>query len=344
LKDEIEKKIETIPNHPRAIVLVPNRELCDQVLKVCKSLSHGVKFRSMEVVGGLPVGKQKEALSSQIDIVVGTPLRILHLKEKGFMYFSQLKYVVADEVDTFLTKDFKEDFDNVLKRLPTSSKKLPDREPPQLIFSGASLNKGAENELLSRFPKINQLKSKSFHKIYSHLEQTWVKVGGQNKLELLHEALRKTGNPPKPTMIFCNTIQSCQAVGHFLQEKGYGVACFHGDVPFQIRMDVWQSFVNGQVSIAVCTDIASRGLDTHYVGHVILFDFALNPIDYLHRIGRSTRGTNAFGKVTNLLTKRDLILANAIQKAIQNGQPIESLSSDKSDYDKEGNFKRFNKR
>ena len=159
------------------------------------------------------------------------------------------------------------------------------------------------------------------------------------------------------TLVFCNTVSSCRAAEHALAESGVSSLCYHGDLQSSDREDNLQEFrkvgeglYDDGPRVLVCTDIASRGLDVPQVDHVVMFDFPLNPIDYLHRAGRTARGLNSGnhnmsqqqsgvvtkrgeGKVTALVTKRDRVLASAIEGAVQRGESLEGLSSRKSDYE-----------
>jgi superfamily II DNA/RNA helicase len=161
------------------------------------------------------------------------------------------------------------------------------------------------------------------------------------------------------TMIFCNSAASCRAVQFALQESGVPSLACHGELNSAMRMEQLSQFRKAGIGLAakggssgadqreerdgsggtneplprvlVCTDLVARGLDVLQVSHVIMFDFPLNALDYLHRIGRTARASNA-GWVTSLVTKRDQVLASAIKDAVQRGEPLDGLSSRKSDY------------
>ena len=158
---------------------------------------------------------------------------------------------------------------------------------------------------------------------------------------LRSSARRSTGDKlsDEPlTMVFCNTVASCRATEHALAEAGIDTLCYHGELNSVLRGENLRAFMeNGSdCNVLVCTDMAARGLDIPSVDHVVMFDFPLNPIDYLHRAGRTARGLDdvgAKGRVTALVAKRDKVLATAIEKAVQNGEPLDALSGRKSDYD-----------
>jgi len=147
---------------------------------------------------------------------------------------------------------------------------------------------------------------------------------------------------PKLTLVFCNTVSSCRAAEHALAEAGLQSLCYHGELNSNARADNLIQFRKGNTPILVCTDIAARGLDVPSVDHVVMFDFPLNPLDYLHRAGRTARGKpnethnemnrSKHGKVTALVAKRDKVLAKAIEDAVSRGDPLDSLTGRKTDY------------
>ena len=220
---------------------------------------------------------------------------------------------------------------------------------------------------------IRVLTAPGLHRVVPRLKQVFVNVGSADKLSLLVDVVsggerqkregrtRGDGGGPLPlTLVFCNTVASCRAAEHALAESGVESLCYHGDLKSEEREENLDQFrkvgggewdgggEGGGPSVLVCTDIASRGLDVPEVDHVVMFDFPLNPIDYLHRAGRTARGMSGpssptrkkdgagprrgEGKVTALVAKRDRVLASAIEGAVQRGESLEELSSRKSDY------------
>eukprot|EP00578_Thalassiosira_sp_NH16_P007897 CAMPEP_0181122614 /NCGR_PEP_ID=MMETSP1071-20121207/25411_1 /TAXON_ID=35127 /ORGANISM="Thalassiosira sp., Strain NH16" /LENGTH=730 /DNA_ID=CAMNT_0023207603 /DNA_START=113 /DNA_END=2302 /DNA_ORIENTATION=- len=233
---------------------------------------------------------------------------------------------------------------------------------------------GSPNSIKIALPRdVRVLTAPGLHRVVPRLKQVFVNVGGTDKLSLLVDVIaggeRKKremqqrrgddagggGGPLPLTLVFCNTVASCRAAEHALAESGVSSLCYHGDLTSADREDNLREFRSvgdgtdvrgGSSSVLVCTDIASRGLDVPQVDHVVMFDFPLNPIDYLHRAGRTARGLGGGsggvglkkdakrgeGKVTALVTKRDRVLASAIEGAVQRGESLEGLSSRKSDY------------
>lgn len=170
-------------------------------------------------------------------------------------------------------------------------------------------------------------------RILPHVNHEFEDLKGQDKLIALRNVLTRNAKKMKRTMIFCNTIDSCRAVEYAInEESGIDSSCYHGDLNSKERENNLDKFRSGETSYLVCTDIAARGLDIPDIDHVIMFDFPLNPVDYIHRAGRCGRAGRK-GSVTALVAKRDEVLANAIKGAIKQGLPIDSLTASKRDYE-----------
>lgn len=334
------------PKRPRAVILAPTRELVEQIVHVIKSLSHGIKISSASLVGGEDAGKQRRKLeSSPIDILVATPGRFVKRLRDGHMYIGSVRYIVVDEIDTMLENGFQGDIDVLLKGV--NNRKEDDT---QVIVTTATMTKAvrrildleggtsALNKKTStlKLPKsLRFIEAPGLHRAVPRLNQVFIDVGNTDKLSLLLDVVHSSYSQEKEpkTLIFCNTISSCRAVEHALTEAGISCLSYHGDLGSTMRNENVQIFKSSAFqNTLICTDIASRGLDIPTIEHIIMFDFPLNPIDYLHRSGRTARGTSGVGKVTALIAKRDKVLAMAIEQAVLSGMPLDSLSSRKSDY------------
>jgi superfamily II DNA/RNA helicase len=167
-----------------------------------------------------------------------------------------------------------------------------------------------------------------------------VDVGSTDKISLLVDVVSSQRH--KATIIFCNTAASVQAVQYALAESRIETLSYHGELNSLARSENLKRFRRGasgglsedgskEPNFLVCTDLAARGLDIAEVDHVVMFDFPLNAIDYLHRSGRTARAEGR-GKVTAMVAKRDKVLAMAIEQAVMKGEALDGLSSRKSDY------------
>ena len=227
-------------------------------------------------------------------------------------------------------------------KLAVSAKKLHGGNDPA--------NSSYANKLC--LPPMRILSAPGLHKAVPRLEQVFVDVGSTDKISLLVDVI--SSQRTAATIVFCNTAASVRAVQFALAESRIKTLAYHGELNSAARAENLKNFRLGaaaaasssssttdldmdddlterQPNIIVCTDLAARGLDIPQVDHVIMFDFPLNAMDYLHRSGRTARGAGK-GKVTALIAKRDRVLATAIQQAVMKGEPLDGLSSRKSDY------------
>ena len=343
---------ETRPGRPRALVLSPTRELAEQIFGVAKQVSHFARLRVALAGGGGSRADSRRSLGRPVDLLVGTPSRVLEHAgmlrggapgargRKGgasqpLVSLRDLLCVVVDEADTMFDEGFAPDVTRLLER----------NQGKQTVLAAATLTKPVRALLDSpALPDFETLETDTLHRTAQGARQTFLPVGQQDKLALLAQVLHGSGaggvgaDERGRTIVFCNTLASCRACEHHLSELGFATLCLHGDVPPRERREVVAQFRAGgrdgtgeAPELLVCTDLAARGLDfgDHPVGHVIMFDFPLNPVDYLHRAGRTARA-GAGGKVTSLVARRDAVLADRIQEALRTGGTLESLSSSKS--------------
>ncbi|KAL9245060.1 hypothetical protein vseg_018756 [Gypsophila vaccaria] len=327
-RDEETSGILMKPRRPRAVVLSPTRELSEQVFRVSKSISHHARFRSTMVSGGGRLRPQEDSLNVPIDMVVGTPGRVLQHIEDGNMVYGDIKYVVLDEADTMFDHGFGPDIRKFLAPLKNRSSK-PDDPGFQTVLVAATMTKAVQKLVDEEFQGIMHLRTSSLHKKVASARHDFIKISGsENKLEVLLQVLEPSLSKGNKVMVFCNTLDSSRAVDHFLGENQIYTVNYHGEVPAEQRVENLKKFKNqdGDCPTLVCTDLAARGLDLD-VDHVIMFDFPKNSVDYLHRTGRTAR-MGAKGKVTSLVTKRDGLLATRIEEAMKKNESLESLSVD----------------
>ncbi|XP_058220139.1 DEAD-box ATP-dependent RNA helicase 39 [Rhododendron vialii] len=316
------------PRRPRAVVLCPTRELSEQVFRVAKSISHHARFRTTMVSGGTRLRPQEDSLNTPIDMVVGTPGRVLQHIEEGNMVYGDIQYLVLDEADTMFDRGFGPDIRKFLGPLKNRASKSDDKGF-QTILVSATMTKAVQNLIDDEFQGIEHVRTSTLHKKIASARHDFIKLSGsENKLEALLQVLEPSLAKGNKAMVFCNTLNSSRAVDHFLDENKISSVNYHGEVPAEQRVENLQKFKSddGDCPTLVCTDLAARGLDLN-VDHVVMFDFPSNSIDYLHRTGRTAR-MGAKGKVTSLVTKKDLMLATRIEQAIMKNESLESLTLD----------------
>uniref|UniRef100_A0A5B7BPY2 Putative DEAD-box ATP-dependent RNA helicase 39 n=1 Tax=Davidia involucrata TaxID=16924 RepID=A0A5B7BPY2_DAVIN len=327
-RDEALSGILMRPRRPRAVVLCPTRELSEQVFRVAKSISHHARFRSTMVSGGSRLRPQEDSLNVPIDMVVGTPGRVLQHIEEGNLVYGDIRYLVLDEADTMFDRGFGPDIRKFLGPLKNRAAK-PDGQGFQTVLVTATMTMAVQKLVDEEFQGIVHLRTSTLHKKIASARHDFIKLSGsENKLEALLQVLEPSLAKGNKVMVFCNTLNSSRAVDHFLSENQVSTVNYHGEVPAEQRVENLNKFKSdgGDCPTLVCTDLAARGLDLD-VDHVIMFDFPLTSIDYLHRTGRTAR-MGAKGKVTSLIAKKDLILATRIEEAIMKNESLESLTKD----------------
>ena len=323
------------PKRPKALVVGPTRELAEQVRGVAKFVSHHARFSSELIIGGDRFATQRSNLDRPLDVVVGTPGRLVKHIEEGNLHTSAVTHVVLDEADTLFEAGFGEEIRRLLRPL----KKDPSGVK-QCVVVSATMSKRVVEEIRAEFPDLNVIDTPSLHKSAPNLKHRFVDCPGSvDKMAVVEQIVSGDFRGAKKTMVFCNTLGSCQAVEYALQESELPVVMYNGDMTSEQRQASMREFVDGDFQrgtavVMVCTDLAARGLDfgggqAGKVEHVVNFDFPMNPIDYIHRSGRTARA-GATGKVTNLVTKKDRVLANEIDVAVKLGQPLDSATSSKA--------------
>jgi superfamily II DNA/RNA helicase len=325
LEDQLEKKARTqallkspirLLNRPRAIVLLPSRELVEQVLSVSKHLCHFAKFRPIAITSHKNRRFVRKTLLMPADLVVATPAGLLDYIENKHISLSETRYLVIDEADTMFCKGFDKDVTSIIKQIKRLNETQNNR-PYQIIVVTATLPKTV-NELLSKeLPSMKRITSYSLHKSLPSLSHNFIdlKIFNYNKYEAIIQTL-KAHSEFASTMIFCNRKITAEHLEKYLYSKSFPVVGLYGDI--DDRTTKLESFRNQEshAKILVCTDIASRGIDTTFVNHVILFDFPATIVDFLHRVGRTARAGKR-GKATYFVTKKDKQLAERIKRNIR---------------------------
>ncbi len=253
-----------------------------------KQLSHHVKFSSATLIGGTAHFKLKRSLQKPLDVLVATPGRLARYFKEKRVFLSKIQYVVIDEADTMYdkTQGFRESLDEILK--PIRSRAQQESCSIQYLLAAATLKPPLDTLLLEEFKGIELVTDEYSHQTPLKIREEFIRVSAVNGK---HLALRQVldASRARRTLVFCNTIPSCQSTLHTLAELGYTATSLHGDIPPMVRKTNYESFLSTDNSILVCTDLAARGLDISQVDHVIMFDFPRSAVEYLHRAGYVNR-------------------------------------------------------
>lgn len=322
----------------QAVVLVPSRELAEQVTSVARTMSRAFRLKVKVVGGGRGVGSIRAAFSSgQPHILVATPGALLKALWRRFMDLSDLRFIVVDEADTMFDASFVDMLEKILQQTQIAAKLSETTGPTrkaQLVVVGATFP-GGVGELLGKVTDLGSLvtvKSRMLHYLMPHVKQTFVKVRGSEKVLELHRALKEAEVEPdqQGVLVFCNSAATVNWLGYTLEEMGLRHARLQGEMPATMREGIFQSFQKGHVDVLLCTDIASRGLDTQRVGLVVNYDFPESRTDYIHRAGRVGRaGASGGGHVLSFVTHPwDVELVQSIETAARRRMCLPGMETD----------------
>ncbi len=271
---------------PRALIVVPTRELCLQVhgdlVAASKYLKadESRKLTVTAIYGGRPYEPQIEALQKGVDVVVGTPGRLLDLAQQGHLQLGGLSVLVLDEADEMLDLGFLPDIERILKQIPTErqamlfSATMPD---PIITLARTFMNQ----------PTHIRAEGVQGAATHDSTEQFVYRAHALDKVEMVSRILQAQGRGA--TMIFTRTKRTAQKVSDELAERGFKVGAVHGDLGQIAREKALKSFRSGDIDVLVATDVAARGIDIDDITHVINYQIPEDEQAYVHRIGRTGR-------------------------------------------------------
>jgi len=263
---------------PQAIVLAPTRELVQQIVGELQRLAHGRDVVVCGIYGGEPIEKQLRALAHGVDLVVGTPGRVLDHIERRTLFLGEIYHVVLDEADRMLDIGFRPDIERILRRVPN---------PHQTLLLSATIS--PEIRTLARrymYEPVEQNLSRDEPSVES-IRQFYVTVDNDRKFDLLLHLLRR--DRPRQCIVFTRTKRGAERLSERLRGKVPGVAAIHGDLAQTVRNRVMKDFRDGTITVLVATDVVGRGIDVEGISHVINYDIPDDAENYVHRIGRTGR-------------------------------------------------------
>lgn len=321
---------------PRGLVVLPSRELAGQVRSVASYLCVRLGLQVREIGGGRGMGSVHRKLRyGPTDLLVATPGALCKALRRRILSLEKLCFLVLDEVDTLLDPSFVDLVEDLLQQtlLPTSSEEASDNWDPktQLVAMGASLPKGV-GDLFSKVTDLSSfriLTSYYLHRLQPHVEQKFMRLKGSEKASELLQLLKDRGPTSGAVLIFCGSASTVNWLGYILDDHNVKHLRLQGQMPATMRAGIFTRFQKGQFDILVCTDIASRGLDTTQVELVVNYDFPQSLHDYLHRVGRVGRVGSRFpGTVVSFVThKWDVDLVKKIETAARKQAPLPGMES-----------------
>lgn len=297
----------------QGLVLAPTRELTIQVAEMVHALGRHTGATVLAVYGGQPIDRQLRALRGGVQIVIGTPGRIMDHIRRETLDLSSVCRFVLDEADQMLDMGFLEDVEFILSHLPEErqSSLFSATFPKPILELGRRYMRDPQQITLAKeklaVPQINQVA---------------YEVSSRNKLAALTRIL--DAERPEASIIFARTKQATQELGEELAVLGYQSEAIHGDLNQVQRDRVMRRFREGQLEVLVATDVAARGLDISGVSHVINYDIPGDPESYIHRTGRTGRAGRE-GNAVTLVTPRERRLLQLIERVLGKRIPIRPL-------------------
>jgi superfamily II DNA/RNA helicase len=309
---------------PRALIVVPTRELCLQVFGDLAAASKHLiagdrKLTVTSIYGGRPYEAQIEALQNGVDVVVGTPGRLLDLAQQGHLQLGGLSVLVLDEADEMLDLGFLPDIERILKQIPTDRQAmLFSATMPDPIITLARTFMNQPTHIRAEAPQSSAT--------HENTKQHAYRAHALDKVEMVARILQADGRGA--TMIFTRTKRTAQKVADELAERGFKVGAVHGDLGQGAREKALKAFRAGEVDVLVATDVAARGIDIDDITHVINYQIPEDEQAYVHRIGRTGRAGKT-GIAVTLVDWDELPRWTMIDKALglNNPDPVETYSS-----------------
>ncbi|MGW6648200.1 DEAD/DEAH box helicase [Streptomyces iakyrus] len=311
---------EALTEAPQALVVVPTRELCTQVTNDLLTAGKVRNVRVLAIYGGRAYEPQVEALKKGVDVVVGTPGRLLDLAGQKKLNLKHVKSLVLDEADEMLDLGFLPDVEKIINMLPARRQTM--------LFSatmpGAVI--GLARRYMSQPTHISATSPDDAGKTVANTKQHVYRAHNMDKPEMVARILQADGRGL--VMVFCRTKRTAADLSDQLQQRGFAAGAVHGDLGQGAREQALRAFRNGKVDVLVCTDVAARGIDVEGVTHVINYQSPEDEKTYLHRIGRTGRA-GAKGIAITLVDWDDIPRWQLINKALDLGfsDPPETYST-----------------
>ncbi|MFC9805363.1 DEAD/DEAH box helicase [Streptomyces griseoaurantiacus] len=311
---------EDVTNTPQALVVVPTRELCVQVTNDLLTAGKVRNVRVTAIYGGRAYEPQVEALKMGVDVVVGTPGRLLDLAGQKKLNLAHVRCLVLDEADEMLDLGFLPDVEKIIGMLPARRQTmLFSATMPGAVISLARRYMSQPTHIRATSPEGEGV-------TLANIKQFVYRAHSMDKPEMIARILQAEGRGL--AMIFCRTKRTAADIAEQLQQRGFASGAVHGDLGQGAREQALRAFRNGKVDVLVCTDVAARGIDVEGVTHVINYQSPEDEKTYLHRTGRTGRA-GASGTAITFVDWDDIPRWQLINKALglDYNDPVETYST-----------------
>ncbi|MDP3918319.1 MAG: DEAD/DEAH box helicase [Nanoarchaeota archaeon] len=272
------EQIKEHSKHVQAIILTPTRELALQVAQEINSLKGDKNITVLPVYGGAAIGPQRQKLKGGVDIVVGTPGRVMDLQRRRSLVLDNIQYAVLDEADEMLNMGFVEDIETILQNAPKDKK--------MLLFS-ATMPKPILNIAKKYMREYEFIEIEKTNVIIDTIEQVYYDINSKDRIEGIRRIIDYY--PDFYGIIFCNTKAAVDLLTQELTKMKYMAAALHGDITQSQREKILFQLKNRSIKILIATDVAARGIHVNDLTHIINFSLPQSPEAYVHRIGRTGR-------------------------------------------------------
>ncbi|MGQ0618626.1 MAG: DEAD/DEAH box helicase [Panacagrimonas sp.] len=300
---------------PRAFMLAPTRELAVQIYDDALQLGADSGLRCTVCFGGTGYESQRQAITDGVDILIGTPGRLIDYYKQDVYSLKHIEVVVLDEADRMFDLGFIADIRYLLRRMP------PPMQRRNYLFS-ATLSHRVLELAFEHMNDPQKITIESEQVTADRVRQSLIHVSNDDKLKVLVALMRH--HDPFRTLVFVNTKRGCEDVERTLRANGFDAQTLSGDVPQNKRLRLLDDFKEGKLPILVATDVAARGLHIPAVSHVINYDLPQDAEDYVHRIGRTARAGEA-GDAISLCCETFVYSLPDIERFIGTRLPVETL-------------------
>ena len=301
----------------KALIMVPTRELAVQVEEECVKLSKDTGLTCASFYGGVGYDRQVALLKKGVDIIIGTPGRVIDLHEGNQMNLSDIGFLVIDEADRMFDMGFYPELSRLIKVLPSSERR-------QTMLFSATLNINVKNLAWEYTRNPAEITIEAQNITVDEIDQVLYHVSSDDKMKLLLGIISREN--PESLIIFSNTKKSCEIIAKRLRMNSIEAEFIIGDLPQKKRLAIMDSFKAGKTKCLVATDVAARGIDVNDLAMVINYDLPNEAENYVHRIGRTARAGKS-GKAYTFCSEQDVYSLPAIERYIEKQIPSQVADS-----------------
>ncbi|MDR3166703.1 MAG: DEAD/DEAH box helicase [Treponema sp.] len=302
----------------KAIIMVPTRELAVQVEEEAKLLGKYLSIKIGSFYGGVGYTQQQQLLKDNVQVLVGTPGRVLDLNKSGRMNLMEIAFLILDEADRMFDMGFYPDLRKLIKVVPPADRR-------QTMLFSATLNAWVKNLAWEYTKSPFEIEIAPETVTVDEVEQVLFHVPSKDKMKILLGIMER--EQPESAIIFCNTKRYTEIVAKRLRLNGYDCEFIIGDLPQVKRLKIIDDIKAGVIRYLVATDVAARGLDIEGLALVVNYDLPVESENYVHRIGRTARAGKT-GKAITLASEQDVYELPAIERYIGNKIPAETIGEE----------------